>query len=137
MKIKYIVYCIVIILVILIMHRIMYGVAGNLFIYNDSQEELVTDNDLIIDNKLLNIDLTVLVNNTIVFQDSIFSNKRLGEAINIELDVGWNEISIYSKKAKLFEVHSTFILFKKDFYVIYLNSPKGEYYSLSIEESFF
>jgi hypothetical protein len=60
-----------------------------------------------------------------------------GKKIGLKLNPGWNYVEVYSDKAKLYSVNSSYIFLKKKYYVTFSNALVGEYYILTVHDSFF
>ena len=127
MKKKYLFFNILIIIVVFIITYFLYislfGVNVNLVMKNNSNYVVQTDsiNNNFLFNDFESIDFKIIVNDEVVFFDTVSNKEMFGKKIGLKLNPGWNYVEVYSDKAKLYSVNSSYIFLKKKYYVTFSN----------------
>ena len=122
-----------------ILYATLFNLNGKFLIQNIAETVIVKDStDVSIkESRYESIDLKVVVNDKIIFNDYVRNDSNFGETINQDLKLGWNTVEVYSNKAKLYAMDHEFIFIGQEYHITFSSSTIGEYYNLTVHNSFF
>jgi len=112
----------------------IYGVNSQFIIHNNSRSVFYSH------DKYEYVDFRIIINDEEVFYDSIQDGLHTEKRLDVNLNLGYNRIEVYSDSSKQYDIKSEYVFFKKLYRVSFTRATEGiyrggEYFSLSIDRN--